>query len=81
MTPTERAAYNSGIKAAINAAQIVAITIETANDANTFRKKVAAETLAAFAESAKGLMLEAIATEGHCSSVDINNASPVAADA
>lgn len=57
MTPTERAAYNAGIKAAINAAQIVAITIETANDANTFRKKVAAETLAAFAESARGLML------------------------
>lgn len=57
MTPHERAAYNAGIKAAINAAQIVAITIETANDANTFRKKVAAETLAAFAESARGLML------------------------
>lgn len=57
MTPTERAAYNAGIKAAINAAQIVAITIETANDANTFRKKVAAETLTAFAESARGLML------------------------
>lgn len=57
MTQAERAAYNAGIKAAINAAQIVAITIETAHDANTFRKKVAAETLAAFAESAKGLML------------------------
>jgi len=56
MTPIERAAYNAGIKAAINAAQIVAVTIETAHDANTFRKKVAAETLAAFAESAKGLM-------------------------
>lgn len=57
LTPTECAAYNAGIKAAINAAQIVAITIETANDANTFRKKVAAETLAAFAESARGVML------------------------
>lgn len=57
MTESERAAYNAGIKATINAAQIVAITIETANDANTFRKKVAAETLAAFAESARGLML------------------------
>lgn len=29
MTPTERATYNAGIKAAINAPQIVAISIET----------------------------------------------------
>lgn len=57
MTQTERAAYNAGIKAAINAAQIVAITIKTAEDAGTFRKRVAAETLAAFAENARGLML------------------------
>lgn len=57
MTSIERAAYNAGIKAAINAAQIVAITIETAEDAGTFRKRIAAETLAAFAESARGLML------------------------
>jgi hypothetical protein len=57
MTQTERAAYNAGIKAAINAAQIVTTTIETAEDAGTFRKQVAAETLAAFAESVKGLML------------------------
>jgi hypothetical protein len=57
MTQTERAAYNAGVKVAINAAQIVAITIETANDANTFRKKVAAETLAAFAQAADGLKL------------------------
>lgn len=42
MTQIERAAYNAGIKAA----QIVTITIEPANDANTFWKKVAAETLA-----------------------------------
>ena len=57
MNPAERAAYNAGIKAAINAAQIVAITIETAADAETFRKQIAPETLAAFAEGAKGLML------------------------
>jgi hypothetical protein len=49
MTPIERAAYNAGIKAAINAAQITALTIETGKDAGTFRKKVAAEALAAFA--------------------------------
>ena len=61
MTQAERAAYNAGIKAAINAAQIVAITIETAEDAGTFRKQVAAGTLAAFAESATGLMLAAAA--------------------
>ena len=57
MTTAERAAYNAGIKAAINAAQITALTIETGKDAGTFRKKVAAEALAAFAESARGLML------------------------
>ena len=57
MTETERAAYNAGIKAAINAAQIVATTIQIAEDAGTFRKQVAAETLASFAEGAKGLML------------------------
>ena len=57
MTPTERIAYNAGIKVAINAAQITALTIETGKDAGTFRKKVAAEALAAFAESARGLML------------------------
>jgi hypothetical protein len=49
MTLIERAAYNAGIKAAINAAQITALTIETGKDAGTFRKKVAAEALAAFA--------------------------------
>ena len=79
MTPSEQAAYNAGIKAAINAAQIVAITIETANDANTFRKKVAAETLAAFAESAKSLMLEASSSVAHCLNTDQNNAPPSAA--
>ena len=49
MTPTELTAYNAGIKAAINAAQITALTIETGKDAGTFRKKVAAEALAASA--------------------------------
>jgi hypothetical protein len=57
MTAGERAAYNAGIKAAINAAQTVAVTTETAYDANTFLKKVAADTLGAFAESTRGLML------------------------
>ncbi|MCJ2043812.1 hypothetical protein MKK58_04575 [Methylobacterium sp. J-078] len=60
MTPTERAAYNAGIKAAINAAQIVAITIECAEDAGSFRKCLTAEALAAFAEAAEGLKLEPI---------------------
>jgi hypothetical protein len=71
MTKTERAAYNAGIKAAINAAQIVAITIETAEDAGTFRKQVAAETLASFAEGAKGLMLKS-KTEVDVSSDETN---------
>jgi tRNA U34 2-thiouridine synthase MnmA/TrmU len=57
MSPSERCAYDEGIKAAIAAARIVAITIETADDANTFRKQVAAETLAAFAEAAEELKL------------------------
>ena len=57
MTPAERAAYNAGIKAAINAAQITVLPIETAKDASSFRKRVAAETLAAFAESARGVTL------------------------
>jgi hypothetical protein len=70
VTPIERAAYNAGIKAAINAAQIVALTIETAEDANTFRKQVAAETLAAFAEAAEGLKLAQVepTPPDHCSS-------------
>lgn len=57
MTPSERRAYDLGIKAAIDAARITALSIECAADANTFRKRVAAEALAAFAEGAKGLML------------------------
>lgn len=57
MTQTERAAYNAGIKAAINAAQIVALTVECSPDAETFRKRIAAETMAAFAEAAEGLKL------------------------
>lgn len=69
MTLTERAAYNAGIKAAIDAARITVITIETAEDAGTFRKRVAAEALAAFAEGAKGLMLETMVS---CSSSDAN---------
>jgi hypothetical protein len=77
MTPTERATYNAGIKATINAAQIVAITIETAVDAGTFRKQVAAETLAAFAEAARGLMLE---TPVSCSTPDTNRTSEPAAN-
>lgn len=80
MTPAERAAYNAGIKAAINAGQIVAITIETAEDAGTFRKRIAAETLVAFAESAKSLMLEASSPLVHCLNTDQNNA-PLSAGA
>jgi hypothetical protein len=38
MTPGERAAYDLGVKAAIDAARIAAITIECAEDAGTFRK-------------------------------------------
>ncbi|GJD73880.1 MULTISPECIES: hypothetical protein [Methylobacterium] len=57
MTSSERAAYDLGIRAAIDAARIVAITIECADDASTFRKRVTAEALAAFAEAAEGLKL------------------------
>jgi len=79
MTPAERAAYNAGIKAAINAAQITALTIETGKDAGTFRKKIAAEALAAFAESARGLMLATPSSESHCFHTVQNNA-PLDAD-
>ena len=57
MNPSERRAYDLGVRAAIDAARIVAISIETADDANTFRKQVAAGALAAFAEAAEGLKL------------------------
>lgn len=73
MTIAQRAAYNAGIKAAINAAQITALTIETGKDAGTFRKKVAAEALAAFAESARGLMLAAPSSSRHCLNTDQNS--------
>ena len=59
MTHSEQAAYNACIEAAINAAQITALTIATGKDAGSFRKRLAAEALAAFAESARGLMLAA----------------------
>ncbi len=81
MTPAERAAYNAGIRAAINAAQITALTIETGKDAGTFRKKVAAEALAAFAENARGLMLAASSSEGHCLHAVQNNAPRDAGEA
>jgi len=74
MTSIERATYNAGIKAAINAAQIAALTIETGKDAGSFRKKVAAEALAAFTESVKSLMLEASSSVAHCLNADQNNA-------
>lgn len=65
MTTAERTAYDLGVKAAVNAAQIVALSIECAPDASTFQKKIAAETLAAFAESAKGLMLAVLPDANH----------------
>lgn len=57
MTPAERRAYDLGIRVAIDAARITALTIERADDAGTFRKRVTAEALAAFAEAAEGLKL------------------------
>lgn len=57
MTSSERAAYDLGIRAAIDAARIVAITIECADDAGSFRKRITAEALTAFAEAAEGLKL------------------------
>ena len=57
MTQAESAAYNAGIKAAINAAQIVALTDECSPDAGTFWKRIATETMVAFTDSAKVLML------------------------
>ena len=77
MTQAERAAYNAGIKAAINAAQIVALTDECSPDAGTFRKRIAAETMAAFADSAKVLMLSTSSSESHCLNVDQNRALPM----
>jgi len=74
MNSIERATYNAGIKAAINATQITALTIETGKDAGSFRKKVAAEAPAAFAESTKSLMLEASSPLAHCLNADQNNA-------
>lgn len=53
MTQAESAADNAGIKTA----QIVALTDECSPDAGTFRKRIAAETMATFADSAKVLML------------------------
>lgn len=57
VTPAERRAYDEGIRAAIDAAREAVITIETAEDAGTFRSRVAAGALAAFAEAAEGLKL------------------------
>lgn len=65
MTPDERRAYDEGIKAAIDAARIAAITIECAEDAGTFRKRLVAEALAAFAEAAEGLKLRRAAPPPH----------------
>ena len=53
MTQTELAADNAGIKTA----QIVALTDECSPDAGTFWKRITTETMVAFADSAKVLML------------------------
>ncbi|WP_264051569.1 hypothetical protein [Methylobacterium flocculans] len=50
-------AYDLGVHAAIDAARIGAITIECADDAGSFRKRIRAEALVAFAEAAEGLKL------------------------
>ena len=65
MTQAERRAYDEGIKAAIDAARIAAITIECAEDAGSFRKRIVAEALAAFAEAADGLKLAVIEHPSH----------------
>ena len=57
MTSAERAAYDLGVKATIDAARIVALTVKCAEDAGTYRKRVTAEARAAFAEAAEGLKL------------------------
>ncbi|TXN75484.1 hypothetical protein [Methylobacterium sp. WL8] len=57
MTPTERAAYNAGLRAAIHAARTTAITMETAPGSTDVRKQAAVAALYAFAESAETLAL------------------------
>lgn len=65
LSPSERRADDEGMKAAIDAAREAVITIETAEDAGIFRKRLVAEALAAFAEAAEDLKLAVIAHPSH----------------
>jgi hypothetical protein len=47
MTPSERAAYNAGLRAAIHAARTAAITMETAPGSTDVRKQAAVAALTA----------------------------------
>ena len=55
MTPTERAAYNAALRAAIHAARTTAIITETAPGSTDVRKQAAVAALYAFAEAAAAL--------------------------
>ena len=57
MTPNEIAAYNAGLRAAIHAARMTAITMEAAPGSTDVRKQAAVAALYAFAESAQTLAL------------------------
>ncbi|RYF23975.1 MAG: hypothetical protein EOO77_01130 [Oxalobacteraceae bacterium] len=57
MTPHERAAYNAGLRAAIYAARMTAITMETAPGLTDVRKQAAVAALYAFADAPSALAL------------------------
>lgn len=57
MTPRDQAAYDAGLRAALDMARTVAITMEAAPDAADLRKQAAVAALYGFAEGAETLAL------------------------
>ena len=55
MTPREQAAYDAGLRAALDMARVTALTIETAPGPFDLRKRSAVGALYAFAEAAAAL--------------------------
>lgn len=59
MTRTEAAAFNAGVRAALDMARTAAITIETSPEADKLPKRGAVAALYAYADAARGLLIGA----------------------
>lgn len=58
MTKNEAAAWNAGVRAALDMARTAAITIETAEGADELPKRGAVAALYAYADAARALIMD-----------------------